>query len=226
MTFYDKYINIMKEKIDKQAKSIISNKQDSDLTKERFLVLTRQGIDEVDECTRPCTNDDDCLRECYHKLETYHNTIQIIKSSSKSWKPYYLPCVSESLDKDTTEYLDKLNTEISKRTTYGVREELVESDSIMIHWSNSSQDWTPIPRLIKKGEQIKLDANQVLIQFDKKLGHDKIGHAVSCANPLPLYSFSWEAKKRGQVPFLEATLLWAKAQIEANKKKELQERHS
>lgn len=224
-SFYIEYIHLETKKIDKQIESITNNKQDSNLTKERFLVLVRQGLDKIDECVKLCDSDDNhCLRECYRDLTNLKNKISHIKNSTKSWKPYYLPCVQELLDDESIKYLQNLNKEISKLTSYGVREELAEQDSIELYWSNDTQKWFPTPKIIKKGEQVRLDANQLLTPYDKIFGHDKIGHAVSCANPLPLYSLSLEAKDSGQSPFIESTLMWAKLQLEANKRKEEQEK--
>lgn len=225
MSFYEESIQRTRKQIDKQIESILKNKNDSDLTKRRFLVEIKQVLDSNEQCVASCKGDSECLEECSHQISDLRESIQNIKSSTKSWKPYYLPCVQELLDDETTEYLRKVNAEISDRTHYGVREEVADTNSVRIHWSNHAQKWTHIPKIVKKGEQVRLDANQVLIPYDRKLGHDRIGHAVSCANIHPLYAFSFEAKHRGQVPFLSGTLAWALHRIEEEKLKREREKH-
>lgn len=106
----------------------------------------------------------------------------------------------------------KINELIDQRRYYGVREELAESDSTVIAWSNATRDWiVEVARgKIKVGERVKLDANEVLVPFSPA----RIERVKPFLKPLPLYMLSFEAKAHAIDPKVHSAL-WAAKQIES-----------
>ena len=111
-----------------------------------------------------------------------------------------------------------LNSEIKKLTGYGTR--FVEIKSTPVHeltWSNGSASWyvgrSPLPvapshqrnewgsnqlldRPVKIGDEVYLDANETIAYASR----EEIEKVVKLLIPLPLYSYSFEAKDRGLYP--------------------------
>jgi hypothetical protein len=106
----------------------------------------------------------------------------------------------------------KINELIDQRRFYGVREELAESDSTVITWSNAARDWfiDYARGKIKAGERVKLDANEVLAPFSPV----RIERLKPFLKPLPLYMLSFEAKALAVDSKLHSAL-WAGKQIES-----------
>jgi hypothetical protein len=106
----------------------------------------------------------------------------------------------------------KINELIDERRFYGVREELAESDSTVIVWSNAARDWfiDYARGKIKAGERVKLDANEVLAPFSPV----RIERLKPFLKPLPLYMLSFEAKALAVDSKLHSAL-WAAKQIES-----------
>lgn len=118
---------------------------------------------------------------------------------------------------EQVELIQQVNDAIRKRTTYGVRIEVVKSIPVHeLQWSNAGADWgrirawpvTPIdPRHIKgewglykrlerrarPGDEVELDANMILAYGRAR----DIDATLSYLEPLPLYKHSFEAKQRG-----------------------------
>jgi len=119
--------------------------------------------------------------------------------------------------------------EVYKRTSYGIREELVKRDnSAVLMWSNGSRKWTvihpdsPTAREAKKaGTTIELDANMIVVPFD----YETVKKFADCLPPLPLYYCSFEAKMRGEVQPEMATLCWALKQLERALEEKWRERY-
>ncbi len=91
------------------------------------------------------------------------------------------------------QYINKL---ISQRTKYGLREETVEKiPAYELVWSNAGANWYIWSLAYqRKGQLVKMDANHILVQGIRKA---EIEAVLKWLNPLPLYSFSYEAKERG-----------------------------
>lgn len=77
---------------------------------------------------------------------------------------------------------------VRARTSYGMREEVAKYPGVVISWSNSSADWYPRYYMVRKGEMVKLDANNVLLYTDKKTALEW----CKTLPPLPLYGSSFE----------------------------------
>ena len=96
----------------------------------------------------------------------------------------------------------KVNALIGGRVQYGRRLEEATQPSIPLSWSNHSQSWYIGGGTTKKGQQIKLDANQILVP--KAWGtRSMLEAARSHLDELPLFSGSTEAWMRGKKPFGE-----------------------
>ena len=117
------------------------------------------------------------------------------------------------------------NREVEKRKSYGMRTEQVEKDdSTFLFWSNGSRRWFAADpdsfwaKDIKKGNEIRLDANHVLVPYPYRT----VKKFVHCLKTLPLYYCSTEAKQRGEVDSFEATFCWALKQLERIRQEEYQ----
>jgi hypothetical protein len=89
--------------------------------------------------------------------------------------------------------LEKINNEISKRNSYGIREELIDQKGYILGWSNSAKGWYVCYHQISKGEKIRLDANEIFISANKK----DMERIIKDFNELPLYKNSFEANYLG-----------------------------
>ena len=85
---------------------------------------------------------------------------------------------------------------VRARNKYGIREEVAKYPGIVISWSNSSADWYTSYYMSKKGETVRLDANQVLLYTDKKTANEW----CKSLPPLPLFGSSFEAAWLGKKP--------------------------
>ncbi len=119
-----------------------------------------------------------------------------------------------------------LNEEITQRESYGLRNEIVECENpVFLIWSNASKKWHPAhPESlwmegIKKGKEVKLDANHIL---SCSASYETAKKFSDCLKPLPLYSMSFESKRRNESDSFDATIQWAKKQLERINKSEWQ----
>lgn len=106
------------------------------------------------------------------------------------------------------------NYEISKRMSYGVREELADQPGIIASWSNGAAQWFPFSD-VKKDEIITVDANEMYVPLSRQ----QFNRIRLRLDPLPLYGLSTEARMRGHAP-KNVTEIWAllqKARIEREK---------
>jgi len=122
---------------------------------------------------------------------------ECIKSSEKFTEKDWKACV-------------ELNEEISKRTTYGIREELANKDGVMLSWSNGSRKWFGSGGKIKKGSVVSMDANELFAPISPS----RFERVNDCLGVLPLYFGSTEAQLREEVPRSQAIEIWAKGQID------------
>lgn len=86
---------------------------------------------------------------------------------------------------------DQINKLIAERQTYGVRVQVTLKSGYVLIWSNAYEKWHR-SYLIKKGEALRLDANQIFIPGKAR----DIDAVLPELMPLPLYSNSFEALER------------------------------
>jgi len=136
------------------------------------------------------------------------------------WERSKADCLDivKRLSREELEAFLDVNNEIKRRTSYGFRKEVVKKDnSTVLVWSNSREEWIPMPpdsiygeKTSKAGNVIELDANMILVPFS----YDVVKKFAKCLEPLPLYYCSREAVERGKVPPEEAAFCWALKQLE------------
>jgi len=116
--------------------------------------------------------------------------------------------------------IKELNEQIAERTGYGLRPEVcTKHPCYILSWSNGSATWF-VQYREERGE-VTLDANQILAQgYPREL----LYRIAGCLDPLPLYSLSFEAKMRGEIEPLEATLAWVLAQKTRIEEEKLREK--
>jgi len=137
--------------------------------------------------------------------------------------------IIKSLKSDELEAFVKINQEVNKRISYGIRNELTPSkNSTFLIWSNASKGWyTAHPDSVwvkdkkAKGVEVRLDANQMVVPYPRKT----VNKFVMCLKILPLYACSTEAKMRGEVNSSDATLCWALKQLERIQKEKWREKN-
>ena len=190
----------------------IHQSKDNETTKQRFFVEIRNNMDKAEEELSECLKTEKIKSDCYlnygSRISGLKNVIENTKEMGKL-KSFYLPCVPELVDEDTQRYINEINNISKERTSYGMRDEITDKKSVILAWSDASKAWYPyaktqknikttkginLPKeeyshITKKDMQIKLDANQILVPDNKDL--DRLGHAASCSNPLPLYAISF-----------------------------------
>ena len=131
------------------------------------------------------------------------------------------PCDIENLTQEDKEIVEEINSQISGRTSYGQRGELATKGyATALYWSNGIAHWI-VGRRYKKGEEIYLDANEVLVQGVKPKDLDRL---LCCLDELPLYYFSKEGRQR-MTPEMSKTAHeeWAKRMEESrNIEKEME----
>ena len=111
---------------------------------------------------------------------------------------------SEKLYQKYADVIEKINTEIRKRTSYGVRRIPLykiksQFPACIMVWSNAWEMWyasgetVTYHGLLMKGiTELHLDANEILVPVPCD-----VARKVQCfLEPLPLYSYSFEFKKR------------------------------
>ena len=217
------FVDYHENRLFKNLKKVQQGK-DNFVTKERFLTLIREEVDKADSNLHDClsTNKEhksDCYSDYGRNIEQTNDIIDNIKGMGKN-KSFYLPCLWEMLDDDTLSIIKETNEKVSERTSYGRRNELAETNSLVLTWSNNSKAWFPTAKA-KRGETVNLDANMILLKESKD--KDKLGHATSCLQPIPLYGLSFEAiHKRKETPVVEGTAAWIERQL--SKEKEMAER--
>jgi len=137
--------------------------------------------------------------------------------------------IIKSLNQNELEAFVKINQDIEKRTSYGMRNELTPSkNSAFLIWSNASKGWYaahPDSIWVKgkkeKGVEVRLDANQLVVPYSYRTANK----FVMCLKELPLYVCSTEAKMRGEVDPTAATLCWAMKQLERAKNEKWREKN-
>ncbi len=91
------------------------------------------------------------------------------------------------------ELVDRINANIDRLVSYGMRTEIATGyPSYVLSWSNASARWGIYARIHKKGEQVRLDANQILVQAARPA----IEEALPLLHMLPLFSLSYEYTHR------------------------------
>jgi len=87
------------------------------------------------------------------------------------------------------ELVDRINAGIDRLTSLGLRTEIATGyPSYTLHWSNAGAIWHIFYRVHKKGDQVRLDANQLLVQASRPA----IEEAMPLLHMLPLYGDSFE----------------------------------
>ncbi len=219
----------------------IHQSKDDEVTKQRFLVEIRNGTDKAEEELSQCLKTEKIKSSCYSnygsRMSNLKNIIENTKDLGKL-KSFYFPCVPELVDEETQRYINEINKISKDRTSYGIREETTDKKSILLAWSDASKAWYPYSKILenlktgkkedsyiaKKDMKVKLDANQILVPDNKDL--DRLGHAASCSNPLPLYKLSFEAiHERKETPLLPGLLTWLERQNARLKEKEEREKY-
>lgn len=84
--------------------------------------------------------------------------------------------------------IETINKEISKRKSYGIREQIAYNRGYIISWSNAGRCWNIGYYQIKTNEIINLDANQIFVEARK----NDIIAVLDKLNELPLYKNSFE----------------------------------
>lgn len=220
----------------------IHQSKDNETTKQRFLVEIRNSTDKAEEKLSECLKTEKIKSSCYgdygSRMSNLKDTIENIKDSGRL-KSFYFPCVPELVDEETQRYINEINNISKDRTSYGIREEITDKKSILLAWSDGSKAWYPYgwkiyeniktgkkeySHIVKKDMKVKLDANQILVPDNKDI--DRLGHAASCSNPLPLYSLSFEAiHERRETPLLPGLLTWLERQTARLKEKQEREKY-
>ncbi len=106
--------------------------------------------------------------------------------------PTTTECILSSLEDKIQENVKSINNKIKERTSYGRRDEKATTPSMVISWSNESTSWYASKR-VKKGENVNLDANQLLI---KTIPMRQLELALGCLETLPLYGNAFESKSK------------------------------
>ena len=107
-------------------------------------------------------------------------------------------------DRDLANILDNINSEISGRDTYGLRNQQgFPGDATKLVWSNGSASWhisrTLGTQLLDKHvynrtRDIRLDANEIIVPYPPEI----VEMIQSSLYPLPLYAYSLEGKGRAR----------------------------
>lgn len=117
---------------------------------------------------------------------------------------------SERFSEKDWEAVVMINDEISKRTSYGTREERADEPSIVLSWSNAGKTWYIMRRKVDTGEIETLDANQLLVPISSV----RYNRIKECLGVLPLYFGSTEAWSKGEMAHADAIEIWAYGQLE------------
>lgn len=92
------------------------------------------------------------------------------------------------------ETIEELSEKVLKLTKYGMREEVLEGFGYIFSWSNAARKWWVSHIVHKRGETIKLDANQFVGYISIQDSEDICKQLPE----LPLYWNSFEANyKKG-----------------------------
>ena len=133
-----------------------------------------------------------------------------------------------SLSDRELEALIDINERIMDLTHYGRRTEYVDRPSTYLLWSNADKKWCVMHtnklgagprREVRVGNEIELSPNQLVVPYPRRL----VEKLSPCLKVHPLYFCSFEAKARGEVDPLQASLCWAAKQLERIKREEFQE---
>lgn len=219
----------------------IHQSKDDETTKQRFLVEIRNSTDKAEEELSQCLKTEKIKSSCYlnygSRMSNLKNIIENTKDLGRL-KSFYFPCVPQFVDEDTQRYINDINKISKDRTSYDIREEVADKKSILLSWSNASRAWYPYPKtleniktgneeysyIVKKDMKVKLDANQILVSDNKDL--DRLGHAASCSNPLPLYKISFEAiHEIKETPLLPGLFTWLERQTARLKERQEREKY-
>jgi len=93
--------------------------------------------------------------------------------------------------------LYKANTIISSMTTYGMQKVVLKKSAWKLIWSNSGANWDRSFYKNESGETVSLDANQFLLEGAMQ----DINAILSHLDPLPLYRYSTEGKRKPTTPW-------------------------
>jgi hypothetical protein len=96
----------------------------------------------------------------------------------------------------------------------------------LLVWYNGSKKWNAVHPDAQWWEgkdetELRLGPNMILAEYPYRT----VNKFAECLKTHPLYHCSFEAKKRGEVDSLDATLCWALKQIERIKNEEWQEKN-
>lgn len=93
------------------------------------------------------------------------------------------------------ELIERINTVISQRTSYGIRTEIAQSRGYRMVWSNAGQRWSRFYYMDKKGAELRMDANFVFIPLEKSERKADIDRCLALGvRGLPLFVNSFEAR--------------------------------
>jgi len=128
-------------------------------------------------------------------------------------------------DPESVKTLAQMNSEVAKRRSYGRRTEAAPGDeNCLLSWSNGSADWWSrsgyMGKRISKGDEVNLDANEILVPHSC----DEVIELACLLDDLPLYGCSTEAKERGEVDPMEASVCWALKQMQRAEFEEFQKK--
>jgi len=84
--------------------------------------------------------------------------------------------------------------QVLQRTSYGQRMEKAIDDGYILSWSNGAAKWIVCTSMIFKGEEVHLDANEMLLVGSI----DYLRDVAKKLPDLPLYANSLEGKMRGE----------------------------
>lgn len=135
---------------------------------------------------------------------------------------YEISEYTTSLTDEDIEIMLDINNEIEKIQFYGHHNELVESGrSTVLKWSNSCECWNvSYFRELKKGNEITLDANEILVSYPKS----KVNKYLCLLNELPLYKYSFEAGEERS--HLITTLEWILKCMETDEYQKMREKYA
>jgi len=126
--------------------------------------------------------------------------------------------IQQLSEKEQEAFLE-VNEKISERRTYGIRTVEIPEEHTILSWSNGAESWNVTgwqTNNKEAGDKVELDANQIIVPYSQ----DVVYEFIEYLRPLPLYKYSTEAKARGQVDPLEATIGWLETQLKSRKQKE------
>ena len=92
------------------------------------------------------------------------------------------------------------NKTIKTLNSYGMRKITTNHLCYRSNWSNNGKNWWIYHGLTEKNKELQLDANEFLINCHDQMLRENIIEILPHLDDLPLYSYSTEAKLRGETP--------------------------